>query len=89
MSNTTKTLSERDYQQTLRHAYNDVDGSITSAGFLVGKVGRKITFTTSTTTVLNDTQEISFLENGITLYTLKLIYTDSSYATLISGERIA
>lgn len=89
MSNTSKTFSERDANQTLQAAFNDVDASLTSAGFLVGKVGRKVIMSISTTTVASDTQTYAFSENGTALYSLKLIFTDNTYATLISAERTA
>ena len=87
MSNTQKTMSERDANQTLQLSFNDVDASLTSAGFLVGKVGRKVVLSFSTTSVANDTQTYAFSENGTALYSLKLIFTDSTYATMISAER--
>lgn len=89
MSNTSKPLSERDANQTLMAAFNESDHSITTAGFLVGRVGHKITMAISTTSAANDTQTYTFLDNGTTLYALKLIYTDSTYATLVSAERIS
>jgi hypothetical protein len=87
VSNTTKGLSERDFQQTLKHSYNDIDGSLTTAGFLTGKVGRKVTQTISTTTVSNDTLTFTFSESGIDLYAIKVIYSDATYTTLLSAER--
>lgn len=87
MANTTKPLSERDANQTLKHAYNDVDGSLTTNGFLVGKVGRKIIQTITTTNVPNDTVILNFYEDSDLLYQYKLIYTDNTQTTLISAER--
>jgi hypothetical protein len=89
MANTTKGLSERDANQTLQASFNEVDHSLTTSGFLTGKVGHKVTLTISTTTVLNDTQVYNFFDGLVSLYSLRLIFTDSSYATLISAERIS
>lgn len=89
MSDTLKPLSTRDSEQTLKHAYNSVDGSLTTNGFLTGLVGRKITLVNDTTTILNDTLLITFSESGTNLYTLKLIFTDGSQSTLMSAERIS
>jgi len=89
MSNTTKALSDRDANQTLQHTYNSVDASITTSGFLVGKVGHKVTVAISTTSVADDTITYTFLDNGTTLYEIELIYTDSTYDTLLSAERIS
>ena len=87
--NTSKALSDRDANQTLQAAYNDVNATFAVDGFLTGKVGRKVVQAISTTSVSNDTSIYSFSENGTSLYSIRLIYTDSSQATLISAERIS
>lgn len=84
MSNTSKGLSERDANQTLRSAYNEIDGSMQISGFLTSKVGAKVTLNS-----VSEVQTISFYDNGTLLYTLTLTYTDSSQATLVSAERTA
>ncbi len=89
MANTTKRFSERDADQTLQASFNDIDSSITTNGFLTGKVGRKITQVVSQTTVPGDTATVSFLESGNLLYTLTIIYTDSSQSVMLSAERTA
>lgn len=89
MAKTQKALSERDGNQVLQASVNDVDGSLTTAGFLTGKVGRKVVQTISTTTVPNDTVTFDFQELGISLYELKIIYTDATQAVMLSAERIS
>lgn len=89
MSNTTKGFTDRDANQVQQLVFNDVDASLTTGGFLTGKVGRKIVQTISTTSSPNDTLTFTFSENGIQLYQFKVIYTDSSYSTMISAERIS
>lgn len=89
MAHTVKRLSERDGNQTLQGAFNDVDDSLTTNGYLVGKVGRKIVQAISTTNTAGDTATFTFSEDGITLYTLVIIYTDSTQAVMISAERTA
>ncbi len=89
MSNTLKGKSEFDNLQTLGQSFNDVDSTITTNGFLVGLVGRKIDFTVSTTSIAGDTLTVAFSENGTALYTYKLIYTDGSQGTILSAERTA
>ena len=86
---TQKTPSDLDYSQTLQGAFNDVDSTLSTNGFLVGKVGRKIVVTISSTTVSSDTETYAFSENGIALYSLKLIYVDGTRSQLISAERIS
>lgn len=88
MSNTVKPSSDRDYQQTLKLSFNDSDDSLSTAGFLVGKVGREIRPTVMTTTILNDTVEYSYLEDSVELYAIKTIYTNGSRTDLISAKRV-
>lgn len=86
---TRKPLADLDANQTLMAAFNTVDATLTTNGFLVGLVGRKIIQTISTTSSAGDTSTFAFSENGTPLYSLKLIYTDGTQATLISAERIS
>ena len=87
--NTQKPLSDRDANQTLQSSYNQVDGSLQISGFLTGRVGHKVEFATTTTSTTDDTQIITFSDNGNELYELTLIYTDATQQTLISAERTA
>lgn len=89
MSNTVKRLSERDYSQNIQQSFQPEDGSLNISGFVVGLVGRKVTATTSTTSVSGDTTTFAFSENGNALYSIKVIYTDSTQSTFISAERTA
>ena len=43
MSQTSKPMSDRDFQQTLRASFNDSDKSLTTSSFITAKVGHKIT----------------------------------------------
>lgn len=89
MSNTEKTLTRKDDEQTLRAAYNDVDASLSMSGFLTGKIGRKIELAISTTNVANDTETYTYSENGTILYEIEIVYTDGTRALMLSSERIA
>lgn len=89
MSNTTKHFSDRDGDQTLQASFNDVNSTLSVDGYLTGKVGRKVALSISTTTVSNDTETYTFSESGITLYIIKIIYTDGNRSTLLSAERTA
>jgi len=86
---TNKPLSDRDFQQTLRASFNDVDKSLTTNGFLVGKVGHKITLSISTTNVASDTETYAFSDNGTALYSITVVYTDGSRSQMLSAERTA
>jgi hypothetical protein len=85
MSKTTKNFSDRDANQTLKLSFNDVDASLTTNGFLIAKVGRKVEIDVSGGTVAIYT----FKENGVTLYQYTLTYTDASRVQLVSAERTA
>jgi hypothetical protein len=82
-------MSNLSHENVLRHVHSEADASLITNGFLVGKVGRKIEFVYGTTTVANDTIDISFIEDGSLLYTLQLIFTDGGRTDLISAERTA
>jgi hypothetical protein len=89
MAVTQKIPSDLDYSQNIQNAYNDVDATLSTNGFLMGKVGRKVIVTVSTTTITSDTETYAFSENAVALYSLKLIYTDGTRSVLISAERIS
>lgn len=89
MANTTKGLASIEGNQALQGAINISDMSLSTSGFLVGKVGRKIDVAISTTNVANDTETYSFSESGSALYALRLVYTSGTRETLLSAERIS
>jgi hypothetical protein len=82
VTKTQKPLSARDANQILQAAQNDVDDTLTVNGFLVGAVGRRIDFAITQTVVPNDTQTVTFSENGNHLYTFALVFTDGSQTQL-------
>lgn len=84
-----KELASADGNQVLQGSYNDVDKTLSTSGFLLGKVGRKIVLTISTTTVANDTESYAFSENGLALYTYTVIYTSGTRDVMLSAERTA
>lgn len=89
MSRTTKRGTRKDGMQTLQMAFNDVDASLTTNGFLVGKIGHKVTLEITTTTVSNDSELYTFLDGSDLLYQIKLIYTNADKTQLLSAERVA
>jgi hypothetical protein len=89
MNKTTKKSSRKDGIQTLQMAFNDQDASITTSGFLTGKIGHKITLQIQTTNVSDDTELYSFYDETTLLYQIKLVYTGASKSQLISAERVA
>lgn len=89
MSRTTKKGTRKDGMQTLQMAFNDVDASITTNGFLVGKIGHKVTLEIVTTTIIGDSELYTFLDGSEVLYQIKVIYTDETKTQLLSAERVA
>lgn len=89
MANTTKGLAKMDADQAIKGAINVEDFSLTTSGFLTGKVGRKVDVAISTTTVPSDTETYSFSENGSALYALRVIYTTGTRDVMLSAERIS
>lgn len=89
MANTSKQMSKLDSEQTLKGAFNEVDKSFTTNGFLVGKVGHKVELIISTTNVANDTETYTFSDSGTQLYQIQVIYTSTSRETILSAERIS
>jgi len=89
MAESTKPLSEYDYQQVFQKAYNKESSTIGIDGFISGVIGRKISVAISTTTIADDTETYSFSENSKALYTITVIYTDGTRETLLSVERTA
>lgn len=84
MANTTKKETQYNTGNVLSSIYNTVDKSISTGGFLVGKVGRKIT----KIDVDSVTEDYEYSENGVLLYTYRMTYTDSTKETFSSVERI-
>lgn len=82
-------MSQKDADQVLRQANNDVNATLAVDGFLVGAVGRRVDQTISTTTVSGDTSTFVFSENGTNLYTIKVVYTDGTQTTLLYAVRTA
>jgi hypothetical protein len=89
MSNTQRRLTDRDPGQTLMSSYNDVNGTLSVDGFIIGLVGRKVTVAIQTTTIPNDSELFSFNEGASLLYQIKIIYTDGTRSQMISAERVA
>lgn len=89
MANTLKESAPVNTNNVMAATYNSVDKSLSTSGFVVAKVGRKITQTIATTSLANDTLLFDHLENGVSLYVLKVVYLESNRTTLLSVERIS
>lgn len=89
MAKTTKRPSSLDGNQTLQGAFNDDMSVMSVDGFVANKVGHKIERTIATTTVPGDTEVYSYLDGGVQVMELTVVYSDSSLGTLLSVERTA
>lgn len=89
MAESNKSRSEYDFQQIVQKVYNTEGGTLGVDSWLVGKVGRKIVQTISTTTVANDTLVFAFSEDGNAMFELTVVYTDGNRDTFLSAERTA
>jgi hypothetical protein len=89
MANTSKDWTDLDMIQLQRAAFNEVDYSMTTAPFVVGKVGRTITNVITTTTSTGDTVTSTYSEGANTLYVIKTIYTDNTYKMMLSQTRLS
>lgn len=88
MPNSSKRLSDRDANQAIRLSFVDELSTLSMSDWVSAKVGRKLTYTISTTTVANDTITIAYLEGAVSLATVKIIYTDGTRTVKISEERL-
>lgn len=79
-----KPMTANTQDTAIRHAYNDVDKTISTNGFLVGKIGARVDAATA-----GDTTVFTFSDNGVFLYEITVVYTDASQTTLLSAERTA
>jgi len=85
MANTLKPDSYGNADNVLRSAFNEMNKSITTDSFIVGKVGHKIVRTSPDTV----TDDWSYYDDSVLLYTIQVIYTTSAKEVISSVERIA
>jgi hypothetical protein len=89
MANINKTSTRKDANQVIKNAFNDVDDSLTTSGFLTSKVGNKIERAVSTTSIANDTETYTFYDGSTALYSIKIVYTDGDKTDMLYAERIS
>lgn len=87
MAGTTKPTSDFDSTQCIQKSYNDNSATLGVDGFLVGQVGRSVVWAS----IDSVTESYSFYENSqaTLLYTLTIVYTDSTKAQIQSVTRTA
>ena len=83
MAQTQKPMSEMDFQQVIKQSSNDVNKTIGVDGFIVGKVGHKMTVGYPNST----TELYSFYDGSTLLYQITIVYTTSTKDLLASVER--
>lgn len=89
---TDKNISVNDASQVLGLAFNPVDDSLTTGGFLVGVVGRTITRTDTSGGNLGGAaagDDFAYSESGDALYTIRVLYSDVGKTILLSAARVA
>jgi len=87
MSN--KRPSRLSQENVLRDVHVTESTSLSVNGYVSAKVGRKIELAITTTTVADDTEVYTYLEDGATVMVLTVIYTNGTRDTLLSVERTA
>lgn len=86
MANTTsKQMPVTSEENAIKQAFNIEDKSITTNGFLVGKIGHKVVRTVVSGTV----DDYSFYDGTNLLYTFRITYNNSSHDEIDQAERIA
>lgn len=85
MAQTSKPESVINQGNAIRAAYNAVDKSITTAGFLTGKVGHKI----ERVIVDSYVDDYKYYDAATLLYTLRITYSDVAKSEFVSAERIS
>jgi hypothetical protein len=85
MSQTSKQESVLNSNNAIRASYNAVDKSITTAGFLTGKVGHKI----ERVIVDSYTDDYKYFDAATLLYTIRITYSDVAKSEFVSAERVS
>lgn len=83
MSNSAKPFVDYDEQQILQKVYNPTDASLAVGSFVAAELNNNIQFSYPN----NITDTISFFEGATLLYTLTIVYVDSSQAKILSVTR--
>lgn len=85
MANSSKPMASEDANQTLRFAFDPATRTISTSSFVNAKIGHKITVTAFSSSA----DDYSYFDGATLLSTVRVSYTDSTKATLLSVERIA
>jgi hypothetical protein len=83
LAETSKQLSNLNSDGAHRAIYNQEDHSITTSSFITAKAGHKISFVETSSTV----QDISYYDGTVLLYTIRIIYSNSTRDAIVSVER--
>jgi hypothetical protein len=88
-NSTSKPTSNVSSENALRGAYNEVDASLTTNTFLVGKVGHKVEMSLATTNIADDSIVFTFKDGTTVLYAIKVVYSTAQTLDTLSAERIS
>lgn len=89
---TDKQITINDASQVLGYVFNRADNSLSTASFITGVSGRKITRSNTAGGNLNGAaagDDWVYTENSDSLYTIRVLYSDLAKTDLISVERVA
>jgi hypothetical protein len=85
MADSNKPFTDYDHQQIFQKAYNPADATIAVGSFVGAELGNNVQAAYPNAT----TETYSYYEGTRFLYTLTVIYTDSTKANLLSVTRTA
>lgn len=80
-----------DQEQIFGYVYNHSDKSLSTSSFLTGKAGRKVSKVNTAAENLGGSlagDDFIYSEEGDTLYTIRVLYSDVTKTQLNSVERI-
>lgn len=83
MAETSKPLSNLTQGNVDRAIYNSEDHSITTSTFVFAKVGHKIEFVNTSSTI----DDISYYDGTTLLYTVRIVYSNAAHDAIVSVER--
>lgn len=92
MANIIKNSSRKSYGQVLQNAYNDIDATLSTSGFLTGKIGNSIQRTDTAGGDLDGAaagDDFSYYDGEDFLYTIRVLYDDAGKTIFHSATRVA
>ncbi|MEO0271679.1 MAG: hypothetical protein ABIM30_01145 [candidate division WOR-3 bacterium] len=89
MSQSSKKQTNNSSEAVLRGSFVDETKTIGVSGFILAKVGHRITLQIQTTNVTDDTELYSYYDGTNLLLQIRIIYTSGAREVISSVERVA